>query len=153
MAHRIVRAALWGGLIGGAVDIVYALVVAAVGGMAPERLLQIIAAGLIGRETSFAGGLGTATLGFGLHFAIAIVMALVFCAVSAVAPALRRWWLVTGPLYGIVLYGVMTYVVLPLSALAVTPQREGWAFWGELASHMFGVGLVIAGSARRVMGR
>jgi hypothetical protein len=153
MAARILRASLWGGLTGGTIDIAYALIVSAIGGMAPARLLQIIAAGLVGREAAFEGGIATAALGLALHFAIAIVMALVFCAASMFVPALRRHWYVTGPLYGAGLYGVMNYVVLPLSALAVTSHPEGLRMIGELVSHTAGVGLAIAYFARQVMGR
>jgi hypothetical protein len=46
----------------------------------------------------------------------------------------------------------MNYVVLPLSALAVTSHPEGWRTAGELARQVLGVGLSISTVARRVMG-
>lgn len=155
MANRtgLIPAILVGGLLGGAIDISYAIVTSNMNGMAPDALLRVIAAGLLGRDVIANGGIAESALGGVLHFSIALVMAAVFCLVSLAIPALRRWWPVTGLAYGAALYAAMNFVVLPLSALAVTPHREGWVLIGELASHMVGVGLSIAGAARWFLGR
>ncbi|BCW87951.1 hypothetical protein sos41_10830 [Alphaproteobacteria bacterium SO-S41] len=154
MTAKLIKAALLGGLIGGAIDIAYAMIVSNLStGMAPDMLLRVVAGGVLGREQIAAGGLPEAALGGVLHFAICIVMAAVFCLVSLAVPALRRYWYVTGPVYGVGLYVVMNYVVLPLSALAVKSHPEGLRMVGELASHMLGVGLSISAAARWVIGR
>lgn len=152
--NRTLKAALVGGLIGGAIDIAYAMIVSYVTrGMMPDTLLRVVAAGLLGPDVIANGGPAESALGAGLHFGICIAMALAFCLASIAVPLLRRWWFVTGPVYGIGLYVIMNYVVLPLSALAATKHPEGWRMIGELASHVLGVGLVIAGTARAIMGR
>ena len=73
---RLVNAVLWGGLIAGTLDIADALIFHGVRGVAPWRILQAIASGLLGRE-AFTGGAWTATLGLGLHFFIATTVAAV----------------------------------------------------------------------------
>jgi len=147
------RAALAGGLSGGAIDLAYAMTASYfVSRMMPDELLRVIAGGLFGRGIIADGGAGYAVLGAVLHFGIAILMALAFCGASTLLPLLRRYWFLSGPLYGAALYTVMNYVVLPLSALAATRHPEGWGMIGELVSHMAGVGPAIALSARRIMG-
>ena len=154
MTTKIIKAALLGGLIGGAIDIAYAMIASyLMSGMTPDKLLRVVAGGVLGREQIASGGLAESALGAGLHFGICIAMAAAFCLVSVMAPALRRYWYVTGPVYGAGLYVFMNYVVLPLSALAVKTHPEGLRMVGELASHVLGVGLAISGAARAVMGR
>lgn len=121
-------------------------------GRTPDALLRVIASGLLGRGVIAQGGAAESALGGFLHFVMAIVMALAFCTASFCLPTLRRYWFVTGPLYGAGLYVVMNYIVLPLPALAVTSYPEGWRMAGELTSHVLGVGLSISLAARWVMG-
>lgn len=151
---KLIKAALLGGLIGGAINIAYAMITSYINnGMMPDALLRVVAAGVLGREQIASGGLGEAALGAGLHFGICIAFAFAFCLVSQGLPLLRRWWFVTGPLYGVFIYVFMNYLVLPLSALAVTKHPEGMRMAGELASHVLGVGLAISGMARWKLGR
>jgi hypothetical protein len=67
--HPAVFAILVGGLIAGAIDITYALGFSASRGVAPTRILQSVASGLLG-PSSFEGGTATAALGFVLHFVL-----------------------------------------------------------------------------------
>lgn len=153
MIERVLRAALLGGLVGGAIDIGYAMIASYfMSGMTPDVLLRVVAGGMFGRDVIANGTLLHSAIGAALHFGICFVMALVFCTASVSLPALRRRWFVTGPLYGTALYVAMNYVVLPLSALAVKSHPEGWRMIGELISHMAGVGLSIAWFARRELG-
>ena len=48
---------LIGGSIAGALDILFALTNAAVNGMVPRQLLQVVASGLLGQEAYAGGGL------------------------------------------------------------------------------------------------
>ncbi|MEO7167842.1 MAG: hypothetical protein ABI787_09650, partial [Spartobacteria bacterium] len=64
------RAILIGGAIAGILDITYAIGFSAWRGVAPLRLLQSVASGLLGAP-AFEGGLPTAALGLFLHFCIA----------------------------------------------------------------------------------
>jgi hypothetical protein len=117
-------------------------------GVSPVRILQSIAAGLLGRA-SFAGGWRTAALGLVLHFFIAFVIVLVFMLASRWLPWLRRYAVPAGLLYGVAVYLTMNFVVVPASAAAGSGALPPWpvALNGVLI-HMFGVGLPAAVAAR-----
>ena len=140
------RALLWGTLIVGTADIVDAFIFFGLRGTRPVRILQGIASGLLGRE-AFGGGAATAALGAVLHYFIAFVIVWVFLAASRRLPDLpRRPWLY-GPLYGLVVYAVMNYVVIPLSLVTVRSKPLAVLANGLLI-HMLGVGLPTALIAR-----
>jgi hypothetical protein len=117
------RAALWGAAIAGTLDIVYAIVFFGFRGVPAMRILQSVASGLLGAP-AYRGGWPTAALGLALHFAIMFVIALLFVAASRRVVALRRHAIAAGASYGLVVYVVMNFVVVPLSAV---PQRGGSA--------------------------
>lgn len=119
MTRSRIEVVLLGGLIVGTIDITFALLFWSVGHDAPpSRVLQSIAAGLLG-QSSFEGGTATAVLGLGLHYTIATGMGLAYFLVA------RHWRaLVTHPVplglaYGLLLYAIMSFVVLPLSAVGM----------------------------------
>src|SRR5262249_46144334 len=114
-----------GGLVAGALDILYAFIVYGpvfpmlVPGaepLSPMEILQSVARGWIGAPAASAGGLNTALLGAITHFGIATVMAAVYVLAAQALPMLVRQPLIWGFLYGLVLMFVMNYVVLPISA-------------------------------------
>ncbi len=82
------------------------------------RVLQSVAGGWIGRDAAFSGGAQAALLGGLTHFGIALMMAAVFATAASSVRALTRNAWFWGILYGIVLFVVMNYVVVPLSAAA-----------------------------------
>jgi len=130
----ILRAALWGAAIAGTLDIVYAIVFYGLrNGIAAMRILQSVASGLLGAP-AYRGGVPTALLGLALHFAIMFAIAGLFVAASRRLAPLRQHALVAGAAYGLVVYAVMNYVVLPLSAF---PQR------GTPATLVIALGLLV----------
>jgi hypothetical protein len=137
------------GLLLGTLDLVYACTYwRLLHGTPPERIMQGIAAGLLGAR-AFAGGPATAWLGVLLHYAIMQAMVFAYAAVSRRAVLLlRRPWS-CGLLYGLLLYAVMNGIVLPLSAAARAPMLPGWVI-GSIVVHMVLIGLPIAWAARRV---
>ena len=148
---RLVTATLWGGLTAGALDISDALIFHGVRGVAPWRILQAIASGLLGRD-AFAGGAWTATLGLGLHFFIATTAAAVYALASLRLPVLIHRPILSGAAYGLIVNAVMQYIVLPLSAFrAGPPPPPGTIDWGLVnlvLAHVFCVGLPISLTAR-----
>ena len=110
-------AVVLGGLAAGVIDITYACTFWAIkAGVRPSRIFQSVAAGLLGRQAAVAGGAPTAALGLVLHFFIALTVAVVYYTAARSAEALwRRPW-VFGSLYGVAVFGVMHYIVVPLSA-------------------------------------
>jgi hypothetical protein len=141
-ARRGWRAILWGGLLAGVLDIGAAFAVYGLRGATPVRILQSIAAGLLG-VAAFQGGLGTAALGALLHFVIAFGAAAVYYAASRKWRVLVQWPVVAGLLYGVGVYLFMNYVVVPLSAVPKRPFVLGLAAI-ILVVHMLFVGLPIA---------
>ena len=139
---------LAGGLLAGALDITYACVFWAIkADLPPTRIFQSVAAGLLGKA-SFEGGAATAALGLSLHFFIACTMALTYYFVS------RRWTVLVrrpvplGIAYGLLLYVVMNFVVVPLSAASAGSRDPTWIAL-TVAVHAFLIGLPIALFASR----
>jgi len=110
---------LWGGLLSGLFDFCYATGLWALKGVSPVQVWQSVASGLLGQD-AFAHGWATGSLGIALHFFITCVMAAVFWFASRRLPWMRQHPWRAGIAYGIGLYVVMTFIVLPLSALPVT---------------------------------
>ena len=140
-------AVLWAGLACGVLDITAALVVYGYLGLKPMRLLEGIASGLLGPK-AFDGGLSTALLGLLCHFVIAYGAATVFFVASRAIPFLIQNAVVSGALYGVVVYFFMNRIVLPLSAAAKRPFSLKLMTIGVII-HIFCVGLPISLSVRR----
>jgi hypothetical protein len=144
------RALLYGTLTVGTLDILDAFVFFGLRGARPIRILQSIAAGLLGRA-SFSGGWKTAALGLALHFFIAFAIVLIFMLASRRLPVLTQQAVACGLIYGILVYLVMTFIVVPASAAAGGVPSWPVALNGVLI-HMFGVGLPAALAARAAAG-
>jgi hypothetical protein len=135
----------------GVLDLADALIFFGARGVPPRAVLQSIASGLMGRA-AYRGGAATAALGTLLHCGIALAVVVTYYVASRRLPELvRRPWLY-GPLYGLVVYGVMNYVVLPVSAAVVGPPSLAVVINGLLI-HLLGVGLPSALAARAALGR
>jgi hypothetical protein len=151
---RAVRAILAGGLLGGAFDITYACVVWAFRGVSPIRVGQSVASGLLGRDAAVAGGVATGLLGFALHFGMALVMAAVYYVAATQIPLLVKRAVICGAVYGLGLYVVMNYVVLPLSAIGKHGGNGPlYMVVPEVLVHMFLVGLTMALFTRKALTR
>jgi hypothetical protein len=135
-------------LVAGVLDISSAFALAYPKGVGPIRVLQGVAAGLIGRESAIKGGLATAGLGWVIHFFIAFAVASVFYLASRKIVFLTRHAVISGLLYGVVVYGVMYWIVMPLAYPVVHPSisRDVTA----VCVHMILIGLPIALIVRRV---
>ncbi len=140
-------AVLVGGLVGGALDILFAISFAAYNGIPALRLLQSVASGLLGRD-AYTGGVPIAALGLFLHFAMAIAFAGAFVLVSRRVPLLVRRPLVFGGLFGVGVFLFMRFVVLPWSAFPHPVSFKPLATTLDLLSHVFLFGIPIALAAR-----
>ena len=140
-------AILVGGSLAGILDLTDALVFYGLRGVRPIRILQSIARGLLGAK-AFEGGWGTAALGVGLHFVIALGAAAVYYAASRRLKFMRRRAVMSGLLYGVAVFLFMNGVVLPLSA-AGKPAFSTITFLNGIAAHLFFVGLPISLAVRR----
>lgn len=141
-------AVLVGGAVAGALDITFAISFAAYNGLTPERLLQIVASGLLG-SAAFSGGAATAALGMVSHFALSFVWMVLFLLAARQAPALLGRPLLSAVVFGIVVFLAMRLVVLPLSAFPRPVSFQPLATVLDLASHMFLFGLPIVWATRK----
>jgi hypothetical protein len=137
-----IRAALMGGFMSGAADLIYAIVAYGFVGVAPITILQSIASGWLGR-TAYAAGGGSALVGLLSHFFITCVAAGIYVVASTRLSFLVRRPVVSGAAFGIGVFLVMNYVVVPLSA-AVSASPRGVFLVAGLIVHMFLVGVPIA---------
>ncbi|MCX6591114.1 MAG: hypothetical protein NTZ56_06290 [Acidobacteria bacterium] len=140
-----------GGFTAGTLDILFAIGYWAVKAHVPaQRILQSVAAGLLGKA-SFSGGWGTALLGLALHFFIATCMAFAYCLVAQRWGGLQKYPLPYGAVYGLALYLVMNYVVIPLSAAGSSSSPDLlWISLGVLV-HMLFIGVPIALAVNRAL--
>ena len=138
---------LAGGAIAGTLDIAFAFTFAGMHGASPLRVLQFIASGLLGKA-AFAGGWSAGALGAFCHYFIITVSTSFYLVASRHITALIRHPFFCGSLYGVAIYLVMNFIVVPLSAVPTRSYTlEGVV--GDLASHLFFVGLPIALLVRR----
>lgn len=138
------------GLAGGALDLTFAFLFYGYKGAAPPVILRSIASGLLGPE-AFSAGIWVLPLGALLHFFIAVCAAFVFYLASRAFPVLVRRPVPSGAAFGVAMYVVMHSVVLPLSRVhhRVMPTAD---VIGELGSHIFLFGIVIALGVARASG-
>lgn len=113
----------------------------------PMRILQGIAGGLLGREAARTGGISTALLGLAIHFFIAFTVVLVYHLASRKIGVLVRHPIFCGVIYGLLVYLVMNFVVLPLSALGPPKFDNPLGVANGLFAHVFCVGIPAALSA------
>src|SRR5437667_10915091 len=132
---RVAAAILGGGLMAGAFDFTVACVES---GLPPVTIGKAVARGWFGKA-AMQGGLDVALLAMVSHFAIVLAFAAAFVLASLREPALRRWFYVAGPIYGAIIFDVMRFIVLPLSAAGYSmPKLPVLIF--EFAGHVFLVG-------------
>jgi hypothetical protein len=111
-------------------------------GISFTRLWQGVASGALG-AASFQRGNATVLLGLAFHILIATTAALVFNVAASYAPTLLTYYILSGVFYGLAVFAVMNFVVIPFSAM---PQRP-FSFGGTLRQiviHMACVGLPIS---------
>jgi hypothetical protein len=137
-----------GGLIAGVFDLTYAIVFSALHKVQPITVIQSVASGVLGKA-AFDGGFSTAILGVLLHFFIAFSWAAIFYMVSRFIPLLTKHAVISGLLFGAVIYTVMYLIVLPLSAYPIKINFAPSRVAINLIAHMLLIGLPIALVARK----
>ena len=128
-----------GGLTAGTVDIGSACLLNL---RSPVVILHAIASGVLG-PASFRGGAASAALGLGLQWFIGLAIAGIYSLAVDRVPKLRCAWMTGGLIAGAASFGVMNYVVLPLSAVGRIPHFSAATFVGNLAAILL-FGLIIA---------
>jgi uncharacterized membrane protein YagU involved in acid resistance len=134
----MIRTIAWATFVAGTLDILSAFVWSG----AVVGVLQTVASGPFGGE--IAQGPAGAPLGLLVHFAIMTVMVAVYVLAADRIAALNRYWWIAGPLYGVALWIVMYWIVMPLRWESFTTPSEPLAIGKQLISHCLLTGLPIA---------
>ena len=152
-SSQALRTILTAGLIAGFLDGMDAVVfIGKIGGVPVIRVFQFIASGAIG-VASFRGGWPAAVLGVCFHFTIAIGAAAVYYLLSRQLLFLLRTPFLWGAIYGLGVFIVMHYVVVPLSAAPKQHPASAAGLANLIFSHIFFVGIPIAMVTRRAATR
>lgn len=148
LGPRLSRAILAGGLIAGTVDIGAAALINMID---PRVILRFIAGGVQGRA-ALQGGAAVEWLGLFLQWGMSLVIAAIFA-----LAALRLRWLTARPVlaglaYGVVVFVVMNYLVIYLSAWHRINHFTVASFIENLAAMLL-FGLIVAFCTRGFLGR
>jgi len=139
----ILKTSIYAGLIAGTIDIGAACTINMVG---PGPILRFIASGLLG--TPLPHETWVYCLGMGLQWMMSIIIAAIFVIAATKIPALLRRWIAAGIAYGIVVYFVMTFVVVPLSK-----AKSGHVTMSSFVENLLAMilfGLIVAYMAQRM---
>jgi hypothetical protein len=128
-----------GGVIAATVDIGAASLIS---GRSPGFIMQAIAGGLLGKAT-FDGGVATVILGAALQEIMGVLIAAIYVALSRTMSGFLRHWIASGLAYGVIIFFVMNYVVVPLSAWKLAPHFTSAKFAANMAA-MLVFGLIVA---------
>jgi uncharacterized membrane protein YagU involved in acid resistance len=144
--RQVLSAIVLGGLIAATIDIAAASLI---NGRSPAFIMQAIAGGLLGKA-SFGGGIATVILGAVLQELMGVLIAAIYVVFSKTIPGLLRRWIPSGLIYGVIIFFVMNYIVLPLSALKSAPHFTTLKFAENMVA-MLVFGLIVAFFARGLM--
>ena len=136
------RAIVIGTLVAGTLDILSAFVFGGMGDIPPGAILRYVASGPLGDGMRSAGGTGAA-LGLLTHYVLMAIMVTVFVLAARRWPALLSNAVVSGAVYGLVIYGVMYWIVVP-QRFGSYPKIDAWGIGNALFSHIICVGIPIA---------
>ena len=146
--HGLIRAVVKGGLVAGTLDIGAASLI---NGASPIVILRAVAGGLLGPAT-FGMGASSAALGLLLQWLMSWLIAAIYALACRRIPSLARHWVRGGLAYGVAIYGVMNFVVFPLSAYRHLPRVDPLHVAGDLLA-MFVFGVIVAYFVRPAVDR
>lgn len=149
----LASATLWAGLVAAVVEMVPVVVIQGLAlGVAPLRIFQAIASGLLGAR-AYDGGARTAVLGELLHLLISVGAAALFVVVASRHSLILRRPVLAGLAYGVAVWFVMTYIIVPLSSAAFKPATNPALIAVSILVHMLAFGLPIAMVSRRLLSK
>ena len=134
--------------IAGTLDILSAVIFTLLAGKAPVQMLQSVASGPLGAVALTSPGYAAA--GLLVHFAIMACMVTAYMVVARRSRVLLDRPILAGALYGILLWFVMYWVVMPLRFHSPHPSQLV-PIAKQLFSHLILVGIPIGLVARRYL--
>lgn len=136
------------GLVTGSLDILFAFANAWwSAGVSPERVLQFIASGLLGKS-AFQGLPAIAILGLVIHYCIAFCWAILFLSLYPTFKNTIRNKFLQGIVYGAFIWLVMNLLVLPISKTPALTFHWSDVFKG-VAILIIAIGLPLACFAQK----
>lgn len=109
-----------GAFVAGTIDIGAA---ALINWLSPITILHAIASGFLGKP-SFSDGAPGAIFGLVLQWGMSLIIAYLFVAAAHRFPPLMQRWIASGITYGVAIFLVMNYIVVPLSAAPWNPWKQ-----------------------------
>jgi uncharacterized membrane protein YagU involved in acid resistance len=115
---------IWAGLVAGTLDALAAMTMFIIRtGKNPAAVWRYVASGVFGKD-ALTGGTDVVIWGLIFHFLIALIWAVIFFVIYPTLRRLIRNSVVTGLLYGVLVWLVMNLVVLPLSHIPPAPPFD-----------------------------
>ena len=142
--RHLFKTSVHAGLIAGTIDIGAACLI---NWVLPGPVLRAVASGVLG-HAAVHGGVWVMTLGMILQWAMSVLIAGIFVAAGVKWPVLLRRWVLAGLAYGLVVFVVMNFVVVPLSAAVFKVHFSPLSFAENLLA-MLVFGLIVAYVAQR----
>ena len=140
---NLASAILVSGLIAGTLDGLAAIIQYMAGGKKnPEVIFKYIASGVFGRK-AFTGGVPMITWGIVFHYIIALGFTGFFFWLYPAFSSIGKHPILSGLLYGIIVWAIMRFVILPLSLVQLQPFQFSKAIVPVLII-MFCVGLPVS---------
>ena len=144
------RTTLIATLVCGTADILSALFFGGLDGQPPGAILRFVASGPFGSEMH-KGGMVAAAVGLLVHYLLMLAMVALFVVGARRFPSILRHWWLGGVLYGLAIYLVMYWIVLP-TRFELSPRTDAWHLGNALFSHIVCVGLPLAFITWRMLG-
>jgi uncharacterized membrane protein YagU involved in acid resistance len=92
---------------------------------------------------AFNGGVPAALLGLVMHFCVSLIWAAIFVAVALRVPALLSHPLISGTIFGLVIFAVMIYGIVPLGH-AVQVATTSPKLFNSVLAHIVAFGIPVA---------
>jgi len=131
----------------GTLDLIDAFVFFGYIGVPAIRVPQSIATGFLG-QLAYHDGMVSAAFGLVLHYLIAFAVAGTYMYISGELP-LHRKPILSGAIYGVAVYCVMNYIVIPISNFYPQPHFAVRPFLNGIIGHILLIGIPLGLIAKR----
>ena len=148
MRHSIWKPLATATLVCGTLDILFATMLTLLRSKEPAAMLRFVASGPFPAATEW--GAAGSLLGLAVHYTLMAIMVAIFILAARRVPALTDSPLLWGLIYGLVTYGVMNLIVVPLRFPAAWPPKA-LSIGTQLFAHIVRVGIPTALIARRYL--
>lgn len=148
MRHSIWKPLATATLVCGTLDILFATMLTLLRSKEPAAMLRFVASGPFPAATEW--GAAGSLLGLAVHYTLMAIMVAIFILAARRVPALTDSPLLWGLIYGLVTYGVMNLIVVPLRFPAAWPPKA-LSIGTQLFAHIVLVGIPTSLIARRYL--